>query len=50
MPQGSVLESVLFLWHRNDLPLNIQVAKMVSLPVDTNILVIDKNWDVLQPK
>jgi hypothetical protein len=50
VPQGSILELVLFLWYRNDLPLNIPVAKMVLLSDDTNILVIDKDLDVLQPK
>jgi len=48
--QGSILESVLFLWYRNDLLLNIQVAKMVLLPDDTTILGIDKEMDVLQAK
>jgi len=44
------LKPVLSLCYRNDLPPNIQVAKMVLLPDDTNILVIDKDLDVLQPK
>ena len=50
MPQGSIFERVLFLWYRNDLLLNTQVAKMVLLPDDTNILVIGKDLNVLQPK
>jgi hypothetical protein len=48
--QGSILGLLLFLVHVNDLPFNIQEAKLVLFVDDTNILVIDKNDEALQAK
>jgi hypothetical protein len=43
MPQGSVLELILFLLYMHDLPLNIKEAKTVLFAVYTNILVTAEN-------
>ena len=41
---------LLFLLYINDLPLNIQDAKLVLLADDINTLIIDKNIDAVQAR
>jgi hypothetical protein len=50
LPQGSSLGLLLFLVYLNDLPLNIQEAKLLLYADDTNILVIGKDEEALQAK
>jgi hypothetical protein len=45
-----VLGPLLFLSYINDLPLNIQDAKLVLFADDINILIIDKNIDAIQER
>jgi hypothetical protein len=40
----------LFLIYINDLPLNIQGAKLILYADDTNVLVVDRNEEALQTK
>jgi tetrahydromethanopterin S-methyltransferase subunit G len=48
--QGSVVGSLLFLLHINDLPLNIQDEKLGLLADDINTLITDKNIDAVQER
>jgi hypothetical protein len=48
--QGSILGRLLFLVYTNDLPLNIQEAKLVLYADDTNSLVIGTDREALQAK
>jgi hypothetical protein len=41
---------LLFLIYINDLPLNIQGAKLILCADDTNVLIVDKNEEALQSK
>jgi len=42
VPQGSILETLLFLLYINGILLNTQGVKLFFLADDTNILVVDK--------
>jgi len=47
-PLDTILGHLLFLVYINDLPFNIQEAKLVLYPDGTNILVVAKNEKALQ--
>jgi Reverse transcriptase (RNA-dependent DNA polymerase). len=50
VPKGSILGPLLFLLYSNDLPQVFQGTNFVLYTDDTNILVTDKEEEVLQHK
>ena len=49
-PSGISPGPLLFLLYKNDLPLNVQDAKLVLFVDDINILIIHKNIDAVQER
>jgi len=50
VPQSLVLETLLFLIYINDLPLTVENGQLVLFVDDINVLVIERDENVLQYK